>query len=685
MRNRFAGVGIATAFALSVVACGSGSSATGGTTTAGNTGNASSDLIPRSVLFGNPERTSAKISPDGTKLAFLAPVDGVLNVWAGPSSDLSKAKPVTSDKKRPVRRFGWAATNQHIIFSQDSGGDEDWHVYSVDLVSGKKLDLTPFDKVAAQIWAGSAKHPEWIVVGVNNRIKQLHDPHKVNIRTGERKVLLQNPGYVGFNFDHDLELRTAARMTKDGGATIEVATKDEKGAYTFAPLMKIAQEDALTTGALSFDKSNENIYMWDSRGRDTKALVSLNLKTKQAKIIAENAQADGSNLMVHPTEHTIQAVGFTRARREWKILDEGIKPDFEKLAKVARGEFHVVSKTLNDRKWVVAFAGDTAPLRFYLWDRDAQKETFLFVAKKKLEGLKLTKMHPVIIKSRDNLDLVSYLSLPIESDKDVDGKPEKAQPMVLLVHGGPWARDGWGYNPLHQLLANRGYAVLSVNYRGSVGFGKKFVNAGNREWARKMHDDLIDAVNWAVAQGVAQKDKICIAGGSYGGYATLVGLTMTPDVFACGVDIVGPSSIITLLKSIPPYWKPMIDMFKVRVGDWTTPEGKKDLESRSPLNHVDKIKKPLLIGQGANDPRVKQAESDQIVKAMQAKNIPVSYVLFPDEGHGFARTENSQAFFAVAEAFLSKHLGGKYQPTTKAGLKRSTMQIKAGKSGIPGF
>jgi len=689
MCKRFTGYGIAASFALSLIACGSGSSNTGNTGNTGNgtatAGNASSDLIPRKVLFGNPERTSAKISPDGTKLSFLAPVDGVLNVWVGPVDDMSKAKPITGDKKRPVRRYGWAATSAHIIFSQDSGGDEDWHIYSVDLASGKKIDLTPFKKVAAQIWAGSAKHPDWIVVGVNNRVKQLHDAHKVNIRTGERTILLQNPGFVGFNFDNELQIRTAVKPTPTGGMDVLAAIKGAKGVYKFEPLFKIPQADAMSTSPLSFDKTNENLYLWDSRGRNTKALVALNMKTKQTRVLAENAKADGSNIMMHPTNHTVQAVGFTRARREWKILDESIKPDFDKLGKVARGEFHIVSKTLNDRKWVVAFSGDTAPTRYYLWDRDAQKEKFLFVARKALEGLKLAPMHPVVIKSRDNKELVSYLTLPIESDKDNDGKPEAAQPMVLLVHGGPWARDNWGYNPLHQLFANRGYAVLSVNFRGSTGLGKDFVNAGDREWARKMHDDLIDAVNWAVKGGIADKKRVCIAGGSYGGYATLVGMTMTPDVFACGVDIVGPSSIVTLLKAIPPYWKPMIAMFKARVGDWTTPEGIKDLESRSPLHHVGKITRPLLIGQGANDPRVKQAEADQIVKAMQAKKIPVSYVLFPDEGHGFARTENSLAFFAAGEAFLSKHLGGKYQPATKAGLKASTIQVKAGIEGIPGF
>lgn len=691
MRTRFAGAAAAASMTAFLLACGSsasttkGNGATGTATTGNGTATAASNLIPRKVLFGNPEKTSPQISPDGSKLSFLAPVDGVLNVWVAPVGDLAKAVPVTADKKRPVRRYTWAATSNHILYAQDSGGDENWHVFSVDLTTKKTIDLTPFKNVAAQIVAGSNKYPEWVILGINNRVKQLHDPYKVNIKTGERQLILKNPGYIGMSFDHELHLRTGVKMTPDGGMAIDLATPNKKGGYTFSPLVKVAQADALSTDPITFNKTNDKLYVWSSSGRNSRALVQLDLATKKSEVLAENPKADGSNLIMHPTEYTVQAVAFTRARREWKILDPSLEPDFDKLAKLGRGEFNVVSKTRNNRKWIVALAGDTTPVRYYLWDRDAQKETFLFVARKDLEGYKLAPMHSVVITSRDGLDLVSYLTLPLGSDKDGDGRPDKAQPMVLLVHGGPWARDHWGYNPLHQLFANRGYATLSVNYRGSTGLGKDFINAGDKQWAGKMHDDLIDAVNWAVKNGVAQKDKVCIVGGSYGGYATLVGLTMTPDVFACGVDIVGPSNIITLLKSIPPYWKPMLNLFKVRVGDWTTPEGKKDLEARSPLNHVANIKKPLLIGQGANDPRVNQAESDQIVKAMQAKHIPVSYALFPDEGHGFARTENTIAFFAIGEAFLSKHLGGRYEPITKAELKASTMQIKAGKAGIPGL
>jgi dipeptidyl aminopeptidase/acylaminoacyl peptidase len=327
---------------------------------------------------------------------------------------------------------------------------------------------------------------------------------------------------------------------------------------------------------------------------------------------------------------------------------------------------------------------DVGPVRYYLYDRGAKKARYLFNNRPELEGLPLAKMHPVVIRSRDGLDLVSYLTLPAASDLDGDAVPDSPVPMVLLVHGGPWARDSWGFNPLHQWLANRGYAVLSVNYRGSTGFGKKFVNAANKEWAGKMHNDLLDAVDWAVERKIAQKDNVAIMGGSYGGFATLVGLTFTPDVFACGVDIVGPSNIRTLLETIPPYWAPAVAMWKSRVGDHTSAEGREFLDSRSPLTRVANIKKPLLIGQGANDPRVKQSESDQIVKAMQEKNIPVTYVLFPDEGHGFTRPQNRMSFFAVAEAFLGEHLGGKVEPIG-SDLKGASIEVPAGADQVPGL
>jgi dipeptidyl aminopeptidase/acylaminoacyl peptidase len=641
---------------------------------------AKTGLIPRDVLFGNPDRASPHLSPNGKFLSFLAPVNGVLNVWVGPADNPKEAKPVTEDKKRGIRIHFWAYTNNHVLYLQDADGDENWRVYSVDLQSKKTTDLTPLKNVQARIDAVSHKFPEEILVSLNDRDASLHDVYRLNILTGEKKLLQKNDGYAGFVADNDYNLRLALKFTPDGGAAYHKS--DGKGGWV--EYLKVPQEDSLTTNPAGFDKTGEVLYLIDSRKRNTGALTTLELKSDKQEVVAENDKADAGEVMTHPTENTIQAVAFTYERQHWVFKDKAVEQDFKTLQQVADGEVNLVSRTKDDKRWIVAFLMDDGPVRYYHYDRPNKKSTFLFTNKTALENSKLQKMHPVAIKSRDGLDLVCYLTLPPGADKEGKGRPEKPVPLVLDVHGGPWGRDTWGLNQTHQFLANRGYAVLSVNYRGSTGFGKKFVNAGDKEWAGKMHDDLLDAVNWAVAEKIAPKDKVAIMGGSYGGYATLVGMTFTPDVFACGVDIVGPSNLLTLLKSIPPYWKPILDLFKARVGDPATEEGKKLLEARSPLNRADQIKKPLLIGQGANDPRVKQAESDQIVKAMQDKKIPVTYVLFSDEGHGFNRPENRLAFYAVTEAFLAKHLGGRYEALGDA-FKGSTIAVPTGAEDIPGL
>jgi dipeptidyl aminopeptidase/acylaminoacyl peptidase len=638
-------------------------------------------LIARNVLFGNPDRASAQISPDGERLAFLADVDGVLNVWVGPIENPSAAKPVTRDTNRGIRMFGWAFTNRHIMYIQDKGGDENWHVYVTDLKTNETRDLTPIDGVQARIQQGSHKFPNEFLVGINDRVRQFHDIYRVNILTGQRQLVQQNDGYLGFTTDDEFNVRLASKPTPDGGNELYKRTDDGESWTLF---MKIPAEDMLTTGPVGFDKTGRTLYMRNSLGRDTAALVAHDLETNERKVIASNRRCDVGGVMAHPTERTIQAVSFTYTRREWKTFDKDVKADLAYLETVANGDVNVTSRTLNDQEWIVAYVMDDGPVRYYHYDRPTRTATFLFTNRKELEGLPLTRMHPVVIKSRDGFNLVNYLSLPVWADRDGNGRPDEPLPMILMVHGGPWARDGWGYDPYAQWLTNRGYALLAVNFRGSTGFGKEFVNAANFEWAGKMHDDLIDAVNWAIKKKVAAPNRVAIMGGSYGGYATLVGLTFTPDVFACGVDIVGPSNLVTLLESIPPYWKPMLDVFTSRVGDHRTEEGRQMLTERSPLTYVDRIRRPLLIGQGANDPRVKQAESDRIVAAMEERNIPVAYVLFPDEGHGFARPENQKAFNAVAEAFLAKHLGGRFEPIGED-FEGSGITVPNGAGEVPGL
>ncbi|MGD9636173.1 MAG: alpha/beta fold hydrolase [Pirellulales bacterium] len=641
-------------------------------------------LIPRDVLFGNPQRAQARLSPDGKYLSFVAPVDNVLNVFVGPADDMSKAKALTKEKVRPVRGYNWTYDSKHIVYPQDTNGNENFHLFATNVETGETKDLTPIDGVRAELQEVSEKHPHEILVGLNDRDKQLHDIWKVNIDTGEKELVQENPGVAGYLTDDDFNVRIALNYTPTGGQ-VWLVPEGEGDKRQWKEFIEFGPEDAMTSGPAGFDKSNRTLYFQDSRNRNTAGLFAMNLDDGKVTLIADDPKADAGGVLAHPTEKTIQAVSFDYSRDEWKIIDPAIQADFDYLKTVQDGDIIVADRTLDDKKWIVAFLQDDGPVKTYLYDREPEKKaTFLFQNRDDLDDYALVKMHTPVIKSRDGLDLVSYLSLPPGSDPDGDGVPDKPVPMILNVHGGPWARDSWGLNPYHQWLANRGYAVLSVNYRGSTGFGKEFINAANGEWSGKMHDDLIDAVNWAVDQKIADKDKVAIMGGSYGGYATLVGMTYTPDVFAAGVDIVGPSSLVTLLQNIPPYWAPFMPVMKVRVGDVDTAEGRAALLKRSPLELVDKIKKPLLIGQGANDPRVTQLEADQIVKAMQEHNIPVTYVLYPDEGHGFARPENRMSFNAVTEAFLAEQLGGRFEPVGKD-FDGSTIKVPAGADDVPGL
>jgi dipeptidyl aminopeptidase/acylaminoacyl peptidase len=660
---------------------------------AGNAG--TTPLIPRAALFGNSDRSQGRISPDGTRIAFLAPVNGVMNVWVGPSNKITDAKPVTNDDKRGIRQYSWSYNNQNILFTQDKGGDENWRIYSVDLVGGGIRDLTPLENTQARIEAVSEKFPDEIVVGLNDRNPMFHDLHRVNIKSGERKLLLENTGYAGFSVDDDYRVRIASKVEKDG--SVAMLRSVEEGKAGFEAWFTVPMADANLTSPVGFNKDGTKVYIIDSRDRNTAALFEMDMKTGDKKLIFEDPRCDVSGVMINPISKTVDAVESEYLRAEWALVQSAadaapsMAADFMAIRKAAGdGTIAVLSRTQDDTKWTVGVIPDNGSPKTWLVERGdltaakrSPKVTLLWNNRVALADQPLVKMFPVVIKSRDGLDMVSYLTLPKDADTDGNGKPERPLPMVLNVHGGPWARDSWGLDPEHQWLANRGYAVLSVNFRSSTGFGKDFLNKGNMQWAATMHDDLIDAVNWAVDQKIAVKDKVAIYGGSYGGYAALTGLTFTPDVFACGVSIVGPSNLVTLLNSIPAYWGPALDLMTKQVGDHRTEEGRKFLESRSPLTLVDKITKPLLIGQGANDPRVKQAESDQIVAAMQAKKIPVTYVLYPDEGHGFARPPNRMSFYAVAETFLAQVLGGRVEPIGDA-FKGSTIQVPAGEQFVPG-
>lgn len=665
---------------------------------------ADTSLTPRKTFFADPDHAAVSISPDGRRLGFLAATapgpggssaDGVLNLWVGSAEDPASAKPVTHEMKRGIRQWWWAFTSAHVLYRQDKDGDENWHVHAIDLATGADRDLTPIEGVNAEMGGLSPRDAKHAIVALNDRDKRYHDAYLVDIVTGDRKLLAQNDdGFVGFVTDDDMRVRYAVRQNKDGSADYlrpapnlaPARAGDAKDKWK--PFLHVPMEDALTTSAVDFDKTGKTLFLKDSRNRDTSALFAVDTASGKAKLLADNDRADVGDPLVHPTDKRVQAVPIVYDRQRWMILDRSLQPDFDSFASLGDGDVSVTSRSLDDKRWIVAIVRSDGPVRYFRYDRGVPgapgKATFLFTNAKAIEAIKLAKTFPAIFKSRDGLDLVSYVTIPPASDPDGDSRPDKPLPMVLFVHGGPWARDMYGLNAYHQWLASRGYAVVSVNYRGSTGFGKKFVNAGNMEWAGKMHDDLLDAVEWAVREKIAEPTRVAIMGGSYGGYATLVGLTFTPGAFACGVDIVGPSNLVTLMETIPPYWQPEIETFAKRVGDFRTEEGKKFLLDRSPLMRVDAIKRPLLIGQGANDPRVKQAESDQIVAAMRAKNISVTYVLYADEGHGFARAPNRRSFNAVAETFLAQCLGGPYLPVGDD-FDGSTIAVPAGAENVFGL
>ncbi|ALE17168.1 Dipeptidyl anminopeptidase [Altererythrobacter epoxidivorans] len=642
---------------------------------------AEAELISRDALFGNPTRSAGRLSPDGKWLSWLAPKDDVLNVWMAPADNPDAARAMTSSTDRPIRQYFWAPDSQSLLYVQDKGGDENFLLYGIDLETGKETTLTPFEKTRVQVMGTSETIRDKILVGLNNRDARFHDAYLLDLNTGELELVMENNAYAGFLADDNLTLRMAIRPNAAGGMDFFPITDGE---IAETPSDTTTLEDSLTTQPAGFTTDGKTMYWIDSRGRNTAALIAQDVATGEKRIIAQNDKADIGGAMSDPKTGEIEAYSFTYLTTEWTAIDPEIGKALAFLDSKLDGDFGVQSRTDDDSKWIVWNDPLTAPTRTYIYDRKAGTLDEFYTTRPELEGAPLQPMHPLEIKSRDGLTLPSYLTLPPGSDSNGDGVPDKAVPMVLMVHGGPWARDGYGYNSYHQWLANRGYAVMSVNFRGSTGFGKDFINAGNMQWGLAMHDDLIDAVDYAIAKGITSSDKVAIMGGSYGGYATLAGLTFTPDKFACGVDIVGPSNLETLLSSIPPYWEPMIAQFHERMGNPATEEGLAKLKAASPLYKADKIVKPLLIGQGANDPRVNQAESDQIVEAMKAKGIPVTYVLYPDEGHGFAKPANNIAFNAITENFLATCLGGRAEPLGGT-VGNSTAQIVEGANYVQGL
>jgi dipeptidyl aminopeptidase/acylaminoacyl peptidase len=621
-----------------------------GTRRDGGTGAAATaPLIPRRVLFGNPERADPQVSPDGRYLAYLAPLDGVLNVWTGPL-DGEEFQPITHDTDRGVRIYFWAHDGEHLLYLQDVGGDENWRLHKVQLATGAVEDLTPFEKVQVQLVARDKRHPSELLIAMNRDDERLHDVYHVDLRTGALSQVAKNPGNVlGWLADVQFRVRGAVTSTPDGGSELLVRDDPDGEWRTF---VSWSAEDAMSSWPLGFTLDGEHLYLVDSRDVNAARLVRVPLAPAEAEVLAADPQYDVGGVVVHQDTREIQMVGFTRARHEWEVLDPEIADDIAAIRSLSPGDFGIHSRSHDDRIWIVEFIEDRRPVSYWAYDRTARHGRLVFTTRPKLEKYTLAAMEPVAFVARDGLDLHGYLTIP------ADAAPADL-PLVLDVHGGPWHRDTWGYDPEAQWLANRGYACLQVNFRGSTGYGKAFLNAGNKEWGGRMHDDLVDAVRWVVERGIADPARIAIYGGSYGGYAALAGATFTPDLFRCAVDIVGPSNLLTFIETIPPYWSSYLAMLHDRVGN---PETEADLlRSRSPLTHVDRIRIPMLIAQGANDPRVKQSESEQIAAVMRQKGIDHEYLLFPDEGHGFAKPENRLKFYAAAERFLARHLGGRFE------------------------
>lgn len=606
-------------------------------------------LIERDVFFSNPDRIAVRLSPDGKYLSFVAPDNGVLNVYVAPIKEVENSKAVTHDRNRGVQNYFWSYRPDVLFYMQDQDGDENYHLYQLNIADGTSKDITPYKNTRAMVLGMSHSMPDKVLVGLNNRNPAYHDVYLYDITSGKMQLIYQNDEYLSFVFDNDLTMRFAMQMDQASGDIKVLSYTDN----SFSHYKTILNDDAKTSYLLYFTADNQHFYMLDSSDRNTAALYMVNVHTGEKTMLAEDNKADISDVLLHPATYAYEGYASEYIKDTWHYA-EHLQADIRRLTQLHKvGEMNIVSRTLQDDLWIVAFSFDRDAVHYYLYDRSDAK--FLFVHNNRIHHVssQLRPMDAHVINAKDNLPLVSYLTLPKQSNS----------PLVVFVHGGPNARDSWGFNSVHQWLANRGYAVLSVNYRGSTGFGKKFINIAKGEWSRKMHQDLIDAADWAVNNYALDKKRVAIFGGSYGGYATLVGLTFTPEYFACGVDLVGPSNLVTLMDSVPEYWLPLRKSLVDNLGgDSKTEEGRQELLARSPITYVTNITKPLLIGQGANDPRVKQQESDQMVEAMKTKGIPGTYVLYPDEGHGFVKPQNRVSFYALTEEFLGKHLKQPYQP-----------------------
>ena len=621
-------------------------------------------LLDRELIFGNPEYARSQISPDGKYISFIRPLDGTMNVWVkGVDEAFEAARPLTAETARPVQQYFWSRDSKYIMFVQDQSGDENFNVYAVNPADkpavGSKVpsarNITAGKGVRAIIQSVPKSDSDAIIVGINERDKAWHDIYKVKISTGERTLIKENKDRLqGLIFDNADKLRLSLRSPQNGD--IEILRLNDDGTSTVIYSCNLFESCA----PVAFHKDNKRIYIQTNKGDlDLIELQLLDVASGKVEKVEGDplGKVDLSGVNISEVSKEIISTTYEddRVRILWK--DKSYENDYNKIKKMLGDrDVNFQSATADETKFVVVTYSDVDPGTVWLYDRKSGKLKTLYQVREKLDRKALSPMTPIKYRSSDGLEIPAYLTLP-------KGVSPKNLPLIVFPHGGPWARDSWGYNSYSQFWANRGYAVLSMNFRGSTGYGKKFLNAGNNEWGQKMQDDITWGVKHLVANGTVDTKRVGIMGGSYGGYATLAGVAFTPDVYAAGVAIVAPSNLKTLLESIPPYWEAGRVIFYKRMGDPNTPEGLAQMKRQSPLYSADKIKTPLMVVQGANDPRVKQRESDQIVVALRDRNYPVEYILAPDEGHGFARPVNNMAMVAAAEKFLAKHLGGRYQAT----------------------
>jgi dipeptidyl aminopeptidase/acylaminoacyl peptidase len=632
-------------------------------------------LIDREIFFGNPEYAGAQISPDGKYISFLKPLDDVRNVWVkGVSEPFEKARPLTDEKRRPIGQYFWSRDSKRILFVKDNGGDENFNVFSVDPAAspaaGAKVpaptNLTNAAGVRTVIYAVPESEPDFIYIGLNDRDKAWHDLYKVQISTGTKTLVRENKDRLTYwLFDNKDRPRMAARSAANGDTELLRVDGDK-----LTPVYTCGVFESCEL--IRFHKDDKRVYMQSNKGaRDLTQLVLFDPVTGKEEFVEEdpNKRVDFGDAIFSELSDELIGTSYTddKTRVLWK--DKDFESDYNRLKKsLGDREIAFGSSTADESKFIVSTYSDVDPGTVWVFDRKTKNLSTLYQVREKLDRKALSPMRPVRYKSSDGLEIPAYLTLP-------KGLPEKNLPLIVVPHGGPWGRDTWGYNGMAQFLANRGYAVLTPNFRASTGYGKKFLDSGNNEWGQKMQDDLTWGVKYLVDQGIADPKRVGIMGGSYGGYATLAGVTFTPDVYAAAVAIVAPSNLNTLLGSIPPYWEQIRTLFHKRMGDPNTAEGKAQLERQSPLNYVAKIKTPLMIVQGANDPRVKKTEADQIVIALRERNYPVQYLVANDEGHGFQRPVNNMAMYAAGEKFLAQYLGGRYQETMTPEVAKRLAEI----------